>query len=149
MVTVSDRRNTHSDPELSPMRWLAVAWLSVLCLFDGIGVAEPQSGQALTLGSLNEMVRTKLPRGLGRSEAEKILQSWGTWPKYIPREEFALNSLTTIIVAPPPESVGALVTVTGHLEERWLYDPFAAIVVHIGSDDRVIIAGYMVLGDGP
>ena len=103
----------------------------------------------LTLQTLQESFHKRLVAGLPRAQAEEILRGWGCEPRYVPREDFSLNSLTTIIVPPPSDGIGALIAVTGHLEDHWLYDPFAAIVVHIGKDNNVLAAGYKILGDGP
>lgn len=133
------------------MWWLLLISLGlVLANLDALnGADELRTENSLTVGRLEEMVQTKLTPGLSRREAEDVLRAWGAEPAYVPKERFALNSATTIVIAPPPETVGALVVIMKPLEDHGIYDPFVVIVIHIGRDDRVLAAGSKVLGDGP
>lgn len=133
--------------------YLAVTVATVLGLANMLegnqDATQYRRDQSMTPDEIQTFVRTQIVSGVSRKDAEARLQALGIDPMYVPRDEFSRSNFSEVVLAPPPDAVGALTGATGVLERDGMFEVFAIIVVYVGADDAVTSAGVKILNAGP
>src|SRR5213594_1137972 len=84
----------------------------------------PQMKGGTTAKAFEEQIRKELKTGQSRDAAENILRSWSVNYRFVPRDQFARNNLTTTITTPPDDTIGALIATTKSVEKKGIFETF-------------------------
>jgi len=102
-----------------------------------------------TAKAFEEQIRKELKTGQSRGAAENILRSWSVNYRFVPRDQFARNNLTTTITTPPDDTIGALIATTKSVEKKGIFETFVAIVIFIDGSSNVSRVASKTLTAGP
>lgn len=113
--------------------------------------AEVSTANRYTADAIRDLVRVNLVPGVSRSEAERLLETWGISFEYWPVEKFSGTNVWDKILTPPEATTGALL---GAIENELKQDaaPFGKlvkVVVYMNSENKIIAAGSMTFVVGP
>jgi hypothetical protein len=111
--------------------------------------AESASGRSMTAKDFENQVQREITPGLSRAGAERLLQSWKLAYRFVPKEQFRDNNLTTKITKPPERTIGALLATTMPLERNVIFERFVELVIFIADDGTVSKAASKTLTAGP
>src|SRR2546421_5323522 len=109
----------------------------------------PQAKGGATAKAFEEQIQKELGTGQSRDAAENTLRSWNVDYRYVRKEEFARNNLTTTITTPPDDTIGALIATTKSVAKKGIFETFVAIGVFIDGSGNVSRVASETLTAGP